>query len=105
MAMVESAGSVAVVGAGIIGWRSKYSTDKNLYCERLSSHQCPTGRVFQYQVGSGRVWDKLPGSGSGSGREGVLKYTIRYFWVSILILGIPGYFRDFQGRLDIICWR
>ena len=25
MAMVESAGSVAVVGAGIIGWRRKYS--------------------------------------------------------------------------------
>ena len=30
VAMVESAGSVAVVGAGIIGWRSKYSTDKKL---------------------------------------------------------------------------
>ena len=90
MAMVESAGSVAVVGAGIIGWRSKYSTDKNFY---IAKDCLPTSaqRVGFFNIGSGRVWDKLPGSGSGSGREGVLKYTIRYFWVSILILGIPGF--------------
>ena len=39
----------------------------------LCSGQCPTGRVFQYRVGSGRVTEKIPGSGSGSGRVGVLK--------------------------------
>ena len=30
--------------------------------------QCPAGGEFQYRVGSGRVLDKIPGSGSGSGR-------------------------------------
>ena len=30
--------------------------------------QCPAGRVFQNRVGSGRVLDKILGSGSGSGR-------------------------------------
>ena len=38
--------------------------------------QCPAGRVSQYRVGSGRVLDKIPGSGSGSGRVGVSKNTI-----------------------------
>ena len=59
--------------------------------------QCPTGRVFQYRVGSGRVLEKIPGSGSGSGRVGVLKYTIGYFRVSFLLSGISGYFRVFPG--------
>ena len=53
--------------------------------------QCPAGRVFQYRVGSGWVLDKIPGSGSGSGRVGVLKYTIGYFRVSLLFSGISGY--------------
>ena len=53
--------------------------------------QCPTGRVFQYRVGSGRVLDKIPGSGLGSGRVGVSKYTIKYFRVSFLLSGISGY--------------
>ena len=72
-----------------------------------SHHQCPTGRVFQYRVGSGRVLEKIPGSGSGSGRVGVLKYTIGYFRVSFLLSGISGYFRVFLGILDIISffWR
>ena len=52
--------------------------------------QCPTGRVFQYRVGSGRVLEKIPGSGSGSGRVGVLKYTVGYFRVSFLLSGISG---------------
>ena len=30
-----------------------------------SYSQGPTGRVFQYQVGSARVLEKIPGSGSG----------------------------------------
>ena len=61
--------------------------------------QCPAGRVFQYRVGSGRVLDKIPGSGSGSGREGS-KYTMGYFRVSFLLSGISGYvgyFRVFLG--------
>ena len=65
--------------------------------------QCPAGRVFQYRVGSVRVLDKTPGSGSGLGRVGVLKYTIGYFRVSFLLSGIlgisgyVGYFRVFLG--------
>ena len=58
--------------------------------------QCPAGRVFQYRVGSVRVLDKTPGSGSGLGRVGVLKYTIGYFQVSFLLSGISGYFGYFQ---------
>ena len=38
--------------------------------------QCLTGRVFQYQVGSGQVLEKILGSRSGSGGLGELKYTI-----------------------------
>ena len=69
-----------------------------------SEEQCPTGRVFQYRVGSGRVLEKIPGSGSGSGRVGVLKYTIGYFRVSFLLSvfpGIPGYFRVFPGKSSL----
>ena len=54
--------------------------------------QCPAGRVFQYRVGSGRVLNKIPGSGSGSGQVGVSKNTIRYFRVCFLLTGISGYF-------------
>ena len=52
------------------------------------------------RVGSGRVLDKILGSGSGSGRLGVSKYTIGYFRVSFLLSGISGYvgyFRAFLG--------
>ena len=59
--------------------------------------QCPTGRVFQYRVGSGRVLEKIPGSGSGSGRVGVLKYMIGYFRVSFLLSGISGHSWVFPG--------
>ena len=59
-------------------------------------HQCPTGRVFQYRVGSGRVLEKIPGSGSGSGRVGVLKYTIGYFRVPFLLPGNSGYYGYFR---------
>ena len=58
--------------------------------------QCPAGRVFQYRVGSGRVLNKIPGSGSGSGRVGVSKNTIGYFRVSFLLSGISGYFGYFR---------
>ena len=47
----------------------------------MATDQCPAGRVFQYRVGSGRVLDKIPGSGLGLGRVGVSKYTIGYFRV------------------------
>ena len=49
-------------------------------------------RVGFFNIGSGRVLDKIPGSGSGSGRVGVSKYTIGYFRVSFFLLGISGYF-------------
>ena len=58
--------------------------------------QCPAGRVFQYRVGSGRVLDKIPGSGSGSGRVGVSKNMIGYFRVSFFLSGISGYFGYFR---------
>ena len=35
-----------------------------------------------FNIGSGRVVNKIPGSGSGSGRVGVLNYMIGYFRVS-----------------------
>ena len=73
-------------------------SDKSILSEEfpqffLQKHceQCPAGRVFQYRVGSGRVLDKIPGSGLGSGRVGVSKNTIGYFWVSFLLSGISGY--------------
>ena len=74
-----------------------FSTSRFIRCGVV---QCPAGRVFQYRVGSGRVLDKIPGSGSGSGREGVSKNTIGYFQVSFLLSGISGYvgyFRVFLG--------
>ena len=58
--------------------------------------QCPVGRVFQYRVGSGGVLDKIPGSGSGSGRVRVSEYMIGYFRVSFLVSGITGYFGYFR---------
>ena len=61
-------------------------------------------RVGFFNIGSGRVLDKIPGSGSGSGRVGVSKYTIGYFRVSFLLSGISGYvgyFRVFLGMSGI----
>ena len=40
-------------------------------CSLSRLNQCTAGRVFQYRVGSGRVVDKIPGSGSGLGQVGV----------------------------------
>ena len=48
---------------------------------------CPAGRVLQYWVGSGRVLDKIPGSGSG---RSVKIYTIGYFQVFFYSQVIPG---------------
>ena len=63
----------------------------------LALNQCPAGRVFQYRVGAGQVLDKIPGSGSGSGRVGVLKNTIGYFRVSFFFR----VFRVFPGMSGI----
>ena len=49
-------------------------------------------RVGFFNVGSGRVLEKIPGSGSGLGRVGVLKNTIGYLFYSRVIPGIPGIF-------------
>ena len=63
-------------------------------------------RVGFFNIGSGRVLDKIPGSGSGSGRVGVLKNTIGYFRVFFFfrvfpgisgISGYVGYFSVFLG--------
>ena len=53
-------------------------------------------RVGFFNIGSGRVLDKIPGSGSGSGRVGVSKNTIGYFRVSFFLSGISGYSGYFQ---------
>ena len=63
-------------------------------------------RVGFFNIGSGRVVDKIPGSGSGSGRVGVSQIRsgisgyLFYFWVFPGISGISGYvgyFRVFLG--------
>ena len=69
---------------------------KNTITAPISSAQ----RVGFFNIGSGRVLDKILGSRSGSGRVGVSKYTIGYFRVSFLLSGIPwyfGYFRVFRA--------
>ena len=70
-----------------------------VFIRGLVSFSLVTGsaqRVGFFNIGSGRVVDKIPGSGSGSGRVGVSKNTIGYFRVSFLLLGISGYFGYFQ---------
>ena len=48
-------------------------------------------KIGFFNIGSGRVFDKIPGSGSGSGRVGVSKNRIGYFRVSFFLSGISGY--------------
>ena len=62
----------------------------------MGYQQCPAGRVFRYRSGSGRVLDKIPGNGSGSGRVGVSKNMIGYFRVPLLLSGISGYLGYFR---------
>ena len=45
--------------------------------------QCPTDKFFHYRTGYRK---KNMGSGSGLGRDGVLKYTLLYSRLSILLL-------------------
>ena len=82
---------LADLGLLVIDDDSDWQEEKGVTWE-----QCPAGRVFQHRVGSGRVLDKILGSGSGSGRVGVSKYMIEYFRVSFLLLGISGYFGYFR---------
>ena len=53
-------------------------------------------RVGFFSIGSGRVLNKIPGSGSGLGRVRVSKNTIGYFRVSFFLSGISGYFGYFR---------
>ena len=66
--------------------------DNLFFCFSSTSAQ----RVGSFNIGSGRVLDKIPLSGSGSGRVGVSKNTIGYFRVSFFLSGISGYFGYFR---------
>ena len=66
-------------------------------CDGISAQQ-----VGFFNIGSGRVLDKIPGSGSSSGRVGVSKYTIGYFRVSFLLSGTSGYVGYFWGFLGFL---
>ena len=61
----------------------------------MSVHKKPLTSSAQqvgfFNIGSGRVLDKIPGSRSGSGWVGVSENTIRYFRVPFLLSGISGY--------------
>ena len=51
-------------------------------------------RLGFFNIGSGRVLEKIPGSGSGSGRVGVLKIRsgiFGYLFYSWVFPGIPWY--------------
>ena len=69
--------------------------EKNLYRDIPRIHFSSAQRVGFFNIGSGRVLDKIPGSGSGSGRVRVSKNTIGYFRVSFFLSG-NGYFRVFR---------
>ena len=78
----------------------EHKTGSGWSCERVQHIEPAAGsaqRVGFFNIGSGRVLEKIPGSGSGSGRVGVLKYTIGYFRVSFLLSGISGYSWVFPG--------
>ena len=53
-------------------------------------------RVGFFNIGSGRVLDKIPSSRSGSGRVGVSENMIGYFRVPFLLSGISGYLGYFR---------
>ena len=61
-------------------------------------------RVGIFNIGSGRVLDKIPGSGSGSGRVGVSKIQSgisRYLFYSRVFLGIWGISGNFWVFLGL----
>ena len=59
-------------------------------CHQQSEFIGSAQRVGFFNIGSGRVVDKIPGSGSDLGRVGVTKNTIRYFRVSFFFRVFPG---------------
>ena len=72
-----------------------------LRAKKFKNHQCPAGRVFQYRVRSGRVLDKIPGSGSGRSVKiydrvfpGIF-FTFGYFRVFRVFPGMSGIFGYF----------
>ena len=67
-----------------------------VFPSKFTSLLASAQRVGFFNIGSGRVLDKIPGSGSGSGQVGVSKNTIGYFRVSFLLSGIFGYYRVCQ---------
>ena len=72
---------------------------QSYYENTFRSPACMTDSAQQvgfFSIGSGRVLDKIPGSGSGSGRVRVSKNTIGYFRVSFFLSGISGYFGYFR---------
>ena len=69
---------------------------KNLFfwglCPKLWVGGGSAQRVGFFNIGSGRVLDEIPGSRSGSGRGGVLKYSsgiFGYLFYSRVTPGIP----------------
>ena len=58
-------------------------------------------RVGFFNIGSGRVLDKILGSGSGSGRVGVSENTIGYFRVPFFPFGYFRVSRVFSGMSGI----
>ena len=66
----------------------------------IFSLPCSAQQVGFFNIGSGRIVNKIPGSGSGSGWVGVSKYTIGYFRVCRVFwvfLGIYGFIPDVSG--------
>ena len=59
-------------------------------------------RVGYFNIGSGRVLEKITDSGSGSECRNIQPGIFVYFFHSRVFPGIPGYFRVFLGILDII---
>ena len=76
-----------------LGDLSKYQlfgSQNKLHCNAISAQ-----RVGFFNIGSGRVLEKIPGIGLGSGRVGVLKIRsgiFGYLFYSRVIPGIPGIF-------------
>ena len=75
---------------------SLYSVDSPASSKLQCSVAISAQRVGFFNIGSGRVLDKIPGSGSGSGRVGVSNDSIGYFRVSFFLSGISGYFGYFR---------
>ena len=72
------------------------TTKKHSQRPHLEQLDTSAQQVGFFNIGSGWILNKIPGSGSGSGGVRVSKFTIGYFRVSFLLSGISGYFGYFQ---------